>query len=574
MKRTVVRILPALLALLVLSASLGSLAAQDEEVDTLNILYWQAASILNPYLSGGTKDVDAAALVLEPLAWFNPDGILVPALAAAIPTLENGGVSADLTSITWRLKEGVVFSDGAPLTSADVVFSWEYCTHPEAGCSGLRWFEDVLSVEALDDLSIRITFSKPKLYPYAPFVGEGSVVLHSGQFANCLGSAAPTCTEANFAPLGTGPYVVDEFRANDVVTYKANPLYRETGKPHFRRVVFKGGGAAESGARAVLETGEADYAWNLQVAHPVLDKMAEAGHGRIEVGFATNIERLLLNQTNPSSDLPPELRSIDPLNNPHPFLTNMAVRRALSMAIDRNVIAGQLYGAAGRPSCNLINGPPHNVSPNNDACLTQDIAGANALLDEAGILDSDGDGVRELDGVPLRLVYQTSTNALRQDTQALIKQWWSEIGVETELANVSAAVFFGADPASPDTYHKFYADVQMWTTFTGSPDAEALLAGWLCGDDPSPANNWLGRNIPRFCDPAYDALFEQLQRTGSLAQRAELTIRLNDLLIDSMVVVPLVYRGSVSGISNRLEGVWINDWNSEMWNIEDWTRAS
>ncbi|MCE2488865.1 MAG: peptide ABC transporter substrate-binding protein [Anaerolineae bacterium] len=574
MKRTAVRILPALLALLVLSASLGSLAAQDEEVDTLNILYWQAASILNPYLSGGTKDVDAAALVLEPLAWFNPDGILVPALADAIPTLENGGVSADLTSITWRLKEGVVFSDGAPLTSADVVFSWAYCTHPEAGCSGLRWFEDVLSVEALDELSIRITFSKPKPYPYAPFVGEGSVVLHSGQFAHCLGSAAPTCTEENFAPLGTGPYVVEEFRANDVVTYNANPLYREAGKPHFQRVVFKGGGDAESGARAVLETGEADYAWNLQVAHPVLAAMEAAGHGRIEVGFATNIERLLLNQSNPSPDLPPEMRSIDPVNNPHPFLTNMAVRQALSMAIDRNVLATQLYGAAGRPSCNLINGPPHNVSPNNDACLTQDIAGANALLDDAAILDSDGDGVRELDGVPLRVVYQTSTNALRQDTQALIKQWWSEIGVETELTNVSAAVFFGADPASPDTYHKFYADVQMWTTFTGSPDAEAFLAGWLCGDEPSPANNWLGRNVPRFCDPAYDALYEQLQRTGSLAQRAELTIRLNDLLIDSLVVVPLVYRGSVSGISNRLEGVWINDWNSEMWNIEDWTRAA
>ncbi|MDD9957148.1 MAG: peptide ABC transporter substrate-binding protein [Anaerolineaceae bacterium] len=571
MKRFVVR---ASLFLLIASTGFGPATGQDEDADTLNILYWQAVSILNPYLAGGTKDLEAASLVLEPLAYINPDGILVPVLATAIPALDNGGIAEDLTSITWRLRENVYFSDGKPLTPDDVVFSWRYCTNPGAGCSGLRWFEDVVLVEAVDEYAVRIRFSKPKPYPYAPFVGEGSVVLHSGQFADCLGSGAPTCTAQNFGPLGTGPYVVDEFRANDVVTFTANPLYRESGKPHFSRVVIKGGGDAESSARAVLETGEADYAWNLQVAHQVLDAMAQAGHGRIEVGFATHIERLLLNQTNPSPDLPPETRSIDPVNNPHPFLTNAAVRKALSMAIDRHVLAGQLYGEAGLPTCNLINAPPHNVSPNNDACLAQDIAGANALLDEAGILDSDGDGVRELDGAPLRIHYRTSTNALRQDTQSLIKQWWGQIGVETGLDNVSGAVFFGADPASPDTYYKFYADVQMWTTSTGSPDAEAFLAGWLCGDNPAPNNNWLGRNVTRHCDPAFDELFGQLRRAGDPAQRALVTIQLNDLLVAGGVVIPLIYRASVSGVSNRLEGVWVNAWDTELWNIEDWTRKS
>ena len=218
MKRTVVRPSLLLLALLVALGSFGTVVAQDEE-ETLNILYWQAVSTLNPYLSPGVKDREAASLTLEPLAYINPDGILVPVLASSIPTLENGGVSEDLTTITWQLKQGVVFSDGKPFNAADVVFSWQYCTHPDMGCAGLQWFEDVERVEAVDDYTAKITFSMPRPYPYGPFVGETSVILHSEQFADCMGSAAAACTEQNFGPIGTGPYVVDEFRANDVVTY-------------------------------------------------------------------------------------------------------------------------------------------------------------------------------------------------------------------------------------------------------------------------------------------------------------------------------------------------------------------
>ncbi len=574
MKRALTRYTLLLLALLVAVGSFGPVAAQDDEGDTLNILYWQAVSILNPYLSGGTKDLDGAALVLEPLAYFDPDGVLVPVLAVDIPTLENGGVSEDLTTITWTLQDGIVFSDGKPLTAADAVFTWEYCTHPEGGCSGLQWFDDVASIEAVDDLTVKITFGVSKPFPYGPLVGEVSPILHSEQFADCMGTAAAQCTDQNFGPIGTGPYVVESFRTNDVVTYTANPSYREEGKPFFQRVVFKGGGDAESAARAVLETGEADYAWNLQISPAVLDSMEAAGNGSVVVAFSSSVERLMLNQTNPSPDLGPEIRSVDAVNNPHPFLTNDAVSTALSMAIDRNIIATQLYGKGGLPACNVVNGPPANVSPNTAGCLMPDIAGANALLDEAGILDSDGDGVRELDGTPLVVTYQTSTNAVRQSTQALIKQWWSEIGVETELRNISASVFFGGDPASPDTYHKFYADIEMFTSGTGSPDAEGFLVRWVCGNEPSPESGWLGRNVPRHCNPAYDVLFEELKQTGSLARRADLTIEMNDLLIENGAIIPLVFRGSVSAHANSLEGVWINGWHSEMWNIEDWTRAS
>ncbi len=557
--------------MMIASSVFGTFATMAQDMNEATILYWQAVSTLNPYLSGGTKDIDGSALILEPLANFGPDGSLVPVLAEEIPTLENGGVSEDLTQITWTVKEGVLWSDGSALTLDDFIFTWEYCTNEEAGCASAQFFEDVVAMEALDGNQLQITFGVPKPFPYNPFVTQQAPVLNSVQFADCVGANAASCTEANFGPIGTGPFVVEEFRANDVVTYVKNENFREEGKPYFDRIIFKGGGDAESAARAVLETGEADYAWNLQISPAVLTGMEAAGNGSVIVAFAANVERLMLNQANVDSDNENRSLTLDG-ENPHPFLTIPEVADAMSMAIDRNIIAEQLYGAGGVAACNIVNGPPVNVSDTYVPC-DQDIEGAIALLDGAGIVDSDGDGIREANGVPLVVQYQTSTNAVRQSTQALIKQWWSEIGIETELRNVDAGVFFGGDPASPDTYQKFYSDVQMFTSGTNGPDAESFLVRWICGEDPTPDNGWLGRNVPRHCDPAYDALFTELTTTGGIEARAELVKAMNDILIENGALIPLVFRGNVSAISNSLTGVNMGSWDSEMWNIEDWGRS-
>ncbi len=558
------------LLLVLCTGVLAPVSAQMD--DEVNILYWQAASILNPYLSGGTKDLHASSIILEPLARYDENGGLVPTLVDEIPTQANGGISEDLTSITWTLSEGILWSDGTPVTSADVVFTWEYCVHPDAGCNALSNFADVESVEAMDDSTVTVNFSVSKPFPYGPFVSQVSPIIQAAQFADCVGANAPNCTDQNFGPTGTGPYMVEEFRANDVITYVPNPNYREEGKPYFSRVIFKGGGDAESAARAVLETGEADYAWNLQIAPAVLNSMEAAGNGTVVVAYGTGVERLMMNQTNPDPDLGENRSIYMGGDNAHPFLTNDAVWQALSMAIDRNVISGQLYGAAGRASCNVLAAPAIYASMANDGCLTQDIAGANALLDEAGIVDSDGDGVRELDGVPLSILYQTSTNAVRQSTQALIKQWWAEIGVETELRNIDAGVFFGGDPASPDTYGKFYADIEMYTNGFSGTDPESYMGNWVCGEISGPDNNWLGNNIPRWCNADYEALVAQMAQTAAIEDRAGLAMQMNDMLVASGIMIPLVHRGDVSAIANSLGGVRMNAWDSELWNIADWTR--
>lgn len=555
-----------------IALSMASMAAAERGSDgNVSIIYWQAPSILNPYLSGGTKDIESSSLVIEPMGRYDQDGAPIPYLAAEIPTVENGGVSKDLTSITWKLKNGLKWSDGSAVTSADVKFTADYCMNPDGGCAQLAKFDGVTSVEAIDDLTVKVTFGAPKPNPYGPFMGGQSPIIQAAQFADCTGAKAPECTEANFGPIGTGPFVVDEFRPNDVIQMSANPNYRDPAKPAFASLTFKGGGSAEASGRAVLETGEFDYGWNLQLAPDVIAKMQEGGKGKAISAFGALVERIEMNLTNPSSDLPAETRAT--VAEPHPILSDIRVREALSKAIDRDILVEVGYGPAGRPTCNLVPAPAIYAS-DNTGCLTQDIAGAKALLDEAGWADTDGDGIREKDGMKLSLLYQTSTNAVRQDFQALIKQWWSEIGVETELRNLDASVFFGGDPGSPDTFQKFYADVEMYANVFDGTDPQAYLAAYRCGNEPKPSSQWQGENINRFCDPEYDKLIDELAVTGDLNKRGEIAKKMNDMLTkDSMTIVPLVDRGRVSAHSNSLGGVVLNVFDSELWNVADWHRV-
>ncbi len=560
----------ALLLGAIASTALAPMAMAERGSDgEVKVIYWQAPSIMTPYLSGGTKDLEAASLVIEPLARYDQDGNMVPWLVDEVPTVANGGVSEDLKSITWKLKEGLLWSDGTPVTSEDVKFTWAYCTAEGGGCAQSEKFLDVVSIDTPDELTAVVNFSVAKPFPYGPFVGAQAPIIQKAQFADCMGPRMPECTEANFNPVGTGPFTVTEFRPNDVVTLAANENYRDPAKPAFATMTLKGGGDANAAGRAVLETGEFDYAWNLQLAPEVLTRMEEAGKGTNVVSFGTSVERLHVNLTDVSPDLGDERGTA---KHPHPFMTDKAVRQALSMAIDRALLTEIGYGDFGRLTCNVLPAPAIYASTANDDCLVQDIAGANALLDEAGWVDSNGNGIRDKDGVELSILFQTSVNAVRQDYQALIKQWWSEIGVETELRSIDASVFFGSDPGSPDTFQKFFADVEMFTNNFDGTDPEAYMANWSCDQFPRPETQWQGNNMMRFCSEEYDALIEEMAVTGDIEKRAELAKAMNDILMQEYVMMPLTWRGRNSAHSNTLGGVVLNVWDSELWNVADWYR--
>lgn len=541
--------------------------------DELNILYWQLPRHLNVYLDNATP-LDLSALTLEPLARYDETGQLIPWLAEEIPTFENGGFAEDLRSITWKLREDIEWSDGSPLTAHDVAFTVEYCQNRATNCVQEPLFTHIFSTEIIDLQTIRFYFDEPTPYPYQAFVGPASPVLQKTQFEECMGELAESCREQNEEPVGTGPYVLDELERGETAVFVPNEQYRDPYGPFFSQVVFNATVDATSAARAVLETGEADYAWNIMVQPQILQEMVFGGHGQVETAFGSCVERVVVNLTNPDETLG-DLRSVwaPDGSNAHPILSETAVRQALSLAIDRPALVNQIYGHAAQVSCNILPAPIPYASPNNNQCQTQNLAAANALLNEAGIQDVNGDGVRELNGLPLQLTLRAATNPQQQLIQEQIQSSWAEIGVATTVEAIEAGRLFSSKPEQLDSYTRFYADLQMYTDCFGGANPDAFLQQWTCDAIALPDNSWQGPNIARYCNPLYDEMAAQFGRTAAPAERAQLAQQMNDLLVQEGAVIPLVQRGHISTHANNLIGVRPNAWDSAFWNIADWSRT-
>jgi peptide/nickel transport system substrate-binding protein len=176
---------------------------------TLTLLYFQAPTTANPHLSPGTKDLSASRIAYEPLASFDKDGVMVPFLAAEIPSLENGGVAEDGTSVTWILRDDVKWADGEPFTADDVVFTYQYITNPDVKSPSAGSYVDVQSVEALDDLTVKVTFNQSTSAWYAPLVGSYGMVIPRHLFEAYNGTNAADAPN-NLMAVGTGPYYVSD----------------------------------------------------------------------------------------------------------------------------------------------------------------------------------------------------------------------------------------------------------------------------------------------------------------------------------------------------------------------------
>jgi peptide/nickel transport system substrate-binding protein len=545
-------------------------AAKRGAGDDLKILYWQAPTILNAHLATGTKDSDAARLVTEPLASYGPDAKpLANALAAEIPTVANGGVSADLTTVTWKLRQGVKWSDGSAFTADDVAFTFSLMADPKTAVSTSDAAEGVKSVVAKDANTVVVTYNAPTPNFYQWGVGTCCYILQKKQFEAFQGEKLKDAP-GNLKPIGTGPYVVDTFKSGDVVTYKMNDQFRDANKPYFKTVTFKGGGDAPSAARAVFQTGDVDYAWNLQVEAGILKPMADTStKGKLLTVYGSSVERILLNFADPTASLGAKRGEPD---TKHPFFNGpdgKTVRTALAMATDRKTVAQQIYGdgLAGKAGCNIVTGvPDYESTATADFCAKFDTAAAGKLLDDAG-WKLGTDGVRAKGGIKLNIVYQTTVNAVRQKTQDIMKQNWEKAGFKVELKSVPADVFF--TNTSPDGANHFWTDVEMFTN-NSDPDFTNYLNGWTSKQATGSANNWNSANYNRYQNPAYDTIIDSLRTEKDPAKRASLFKQANDILILDVVIIPVVTRTQVtSGISNTLKNVVPTGWDSEMYAVQD-----
>jgi len=546
----------------------------------LRILFWQKPSILNPHLASGAVNFEVSRLFYEPLASFDESGNLVPILAAEIPSLDgqgNGGVASDGKSVTWKLKQNVQWQDGTPFTADDVVFTYEYISDPETRATTADTYAEVASVEALDPYTVRINFRGVNPAWSLPFTGMRGAILPRHVFEPYKGAKAADAPPNN-APVGTGPYKVVKFQPQEVLllgndlmetnklVLEPNETYREPDKPHFRRIEVKGGGTSDEAARLV-SLGEVDFAFNLQLNADTMSNFGPDSRGSIVAVPGPFVERILINRTDPNRETSDGERSS--LQFEHPMFSDKRVRQALSYAIDRAAIA-DLYGSAGKPSSNLLVSPERFRSSNTSYEYNPDKA--KALLEEAGWVDSNGDGTREKDGVKMSIVFQTSQNAIRQQTQALVKKDLEAIGMEVELKFLDSGTFFNHEPENTSNIFHFYADLEEFADGNSSPDPGAYMKFWTCAQIPQNSNEWSGQNAERWCNAEYDKLYARSAVEIDPDKRRDLFIQMNDLYVEDVVGIPLVHRALTHGISNDLEGVDFTPWDATLWNIENWRR--
>jgi len=530
----------------------------------LKALWWQGATLLNPHFAVGTKDQEGSRIFYEPLAAWDRDGNLYPILAAEVPTLQNGGVSKDGMSATWKLKKGVQWHDGKPFTADDVVFNWEYSSDPATATVTIGSYQNI-KVQKVDSHTVKILFEKPTPFWADAFVGTRGMIIPKHLFEPFKGGKsreAPT----NLKPVGTGPYRFVDFTPGDMVRGQINPTYHMPNRPYFDTIEMKGGGDAVSAARAVIQTGEFDFAWNMQVEDEVLKRLEEGGKGRAEIYTSGNIEFMQINNTDPWKTVDGERSHA---KTPHPIFTDRAVREALNLLVDRGGVQQHIYGRTGVATANFLNAPERVRSKNTKFDFNPEKA---AQILEAAGWKRGADGIRAKDGKKLKFVYQTSINAPRQKTQQIVKQACQKAGIDLELKSVTASVFFSSDVANPDTYTKFYTDLQMYTTTMTQPDPEIFMdqyCSWLVA---TKENKWQGRNITRWVNADYDKAYKSAQNELDPVKRAALFIRLNDLVIENRVVIPVVARPRVAAISTKLRAQ-MSGWDLDFWNLQDWYRA-
>src|SRR6059036_3902031 len=323
-------------------------------------LWWQAPTLLNPHFANGTKDQDASRIFYEPLGAYDPDGNIVPVLAAEVPSLQNGQLAKDGLSVTWRLKKNVVWHDGKPFTADDVVFNWEYVADPATAAVSIGQYRDIARIDKLDSHTVKIVFKSPTPFWSAPFCGPTGLIIPKHLFQAYKGDKsreAPT----NLKPVGTGPYRFVDFRPGDIVRGEINPNYHVPHRPFFDSFEMKGGGDAASAARAVLQTGEYDFAWNIQVEDDILRRLEQGGKGRIVVWPTGNPEHIQLNHTDPWREVDGERSSA---RTTHPTLSDSAVRAALNVLVDRASIQEEIYGRGGQTTANFLNAPSRFYSRN------------------------------------------------------------------------------------------------------------------------------------------------------------------------------------------------------------------
>lgn len=505
-----------------------------EEPDSLNFLYTQMwfANV-------------AADLVMRGLWVYDDEERFVPELAAEVPSRENGGISEDGKTITVKLREGVRWHDGKPVTAADVRFTYDAIMNPNNTIDTRYPYEDYIeSIDTPDDFTVVIHFKQPfagwwTMFPYV-------LPQHLLGDVESLDNA-----EFNRAPVGFGPFKFKEWASGDHITLEKNPDYWQ-GAPKLDFVYIKIVPSSQAQMAAIQAGGQVD----IGVFHsydevPVLQALGTVEVKAIE--YAYN-EHYFFN--------------LDPKTG-HPAFQDARVRRAIAMSIDRAQITETLLQGLTQPARTFWDGTAY--ANQQIPLIPYDPQAAAALLDEAGWIDHDGDGIRDKDGVKFSFVHRTTAGRkIREDAQVAVQQMLKDQGIDMVIENVPYDLFFegyaNGGPIYTGQYH-----MAGWSD--GSyPDPGTYSYYWLCDQIPSEEKPE-GGNFQLYCNEELDRLLRAQDVTVDPAARRAIFDQIQQLMYDETIFVPMWNDPDLWSLNKRLVNVRIGGW-TPFWNAHEWDVAA
>ncbi len=513
------------------------MARQDEPKKGGQVIvgFSQEPTIFNPLKSTLEVDRGVQFALFDSLWRIDQEATLIPNLATEIPSLENGGISEDGLTYTFKLRDDARWHDGEPFTAADVVFSHNMILNPDFVAGTRVGHDNVTEISAPDETTVTMTLKEP----YAPFLivwGDTYLVPeHLLKDVEDLNTAEFNST----APVGTGPFTFVERVAGDHITVKANPTYHGPG-PYLDTVIFK-------------------YVPDLTVLFTQF-KTGEVDATGIQGITAQNFAEAQTLEGKVIHHEPSGFVEFIYMNHGKPVFQDKAVREALYAAMDKENIINTVYYGVHGPTESYLSTESWAFNPD----LTPqvfDVEAAKKILDDAGWVPG-ADGTREKDGV--KLSFQNSTtagNPVREQAQQYLQQTWKEAGIDMQIENMPAAV--------------------IWGDYFNQSQYDSVMVGWTNPPDPDgtsrfhsdyiPAQGGGGQNTLQYKNPELDALWEA--GVAELDQEARATIyqEAQQIMRDDLAYLPIFQYFPIEGTKEGLENYKQNAFVvSNQWNINEW----
>jgi len=517
----------------------------------------------NPIMMATGYDSLVMELVMLGLADMDVDGKVFPELAAELPTLENGGVVIDeengTMDVTWKMRQDIQWADGIPVTAEDVVFTYNAVVDPEKGLwiPGIDYVE---GVEKIDDYTAVVHYNT--IYPgYLTQFGGYQVAIWPAHF--CDPEQGFSSWDCATNPLSNGPYNLTEWVVGDHMTFDRNPNYYEKGKPAIDQVVVQIV-PDETVRKNMLLGGDADL--DMWTTEPIIAEIKD--NPKVGVSFSPYnrwVMRIFFNLAAKGTT--------DPAATPHPIVSDVRVRRAIRMAVDVETISKEFFVGYAQPVWTELFRPPYNTCDIPKPVYDPEVA--KALLEEAGWVDKDGDGVRECHGCQTAeegykmemefITYSEYGEALNL-TQQFIAEELDAIGIELKQSQVEGSVLWAASTDGGIEQSGNF-DMDIWDDGYAGSDPTDFLWLYYTSDAAVPD---AGYNYGRYINPKVDDLINQAY-TLDEDLRKDLFCQMAKILDEDLPELLLFTTIDANTHSARLLGVQSNPNDIVTWNVADWT---